>query len=55
MVKYVGTLMVYNIIDLHNYLLMTLDRKISKVYLSMKELSQLSLGQVRAILLVLHT
>ena len=28
MIKYVGPLVVYKIIDLHNYLLMTLDRKI---------------------------
>ena len=28
MVKYVGPLVVYKIIDLHNYLLMTLDRKL---------------------------
>ena len=28
MVKYVGPLMVYKIIDLHNYLLMTLDGKL---------------------------
>ena len=27
-IKYVGPLVVYKIIDLHNYLLMTLDRKI---------------------------
>ena len=27
-VKYVGPLVVYNIIDLHNYLLMTLDGKL---------------------------
>ena len=28
MIKYVGPIVVYKIIDLHNYLLMTLDRKI---------------------------
>ena len=28
MVKYVGPLVVYKIIDLHNYLLMTLDGKL---------------------------
>ena len=28
MIKYVGHVVVYKIIDLHNYLLMTLDRKI---------------------------
>ena len=28
MIKYVGSVVVYKIIDLHNYLLMTLDRKI---------------------------
>ena len=28
MVKYVGLLVVYKIIDPHNYLLMTLDRKL---------------------------
>ena len=28
MVKYVGPLVVYKIIDPHNYLLMTLDRKL---------------------------
>ena len=27
MIKYVGPILVYKIIDLHNYLLMTLDRK----------------------------
>ena len=28
MIKYVGPVVIYKIIDLHNYLLMTLDRKI---------------------------
>ena len=28
MIKYVGPIIVYNIIDLHNYLLMTLDGKL---------------------------
>ena len=28
MIKYVGPLVVYKIIDLHNYLLMTLDGKL---------------------------
>ena len=28
MIKYVGPIVVYKIIDMHNYLLMTLDRKI---------------------------
>ena len=28
MIKYVGTVVIYKIIDLHNYLLMTLDQKI---------------------------
>ena len=28
MIKYVGPIVVYKIIDPHNYLLMTLDRKI---------------------------
>ena len=54
MVKYVGPLAVYKIIDTHNYLLMTLDG-VCKVYLNMKGLSQLSLGQVKVILLILHT
>ena len=54
-VKYVGPLAVYKIIDPHNYLLMTLDGKLLKGLLNTKELSQLSLGQVKAILLILHT
>ena len=54
MVKYVGALVVYKIIDPHNYLLMTLD-DFCEVYLNMKGLSQLSLGQVKAILLILYT
>ena len=28
MIKYIGPIVVYKIIDVHNYLLMTLDRKI---------------------------
>ena len=55
MVKYFGPLAVYKIIDPHNYLLMTLKGKLYVVYLNMKELSQLSLGQVKATLLILHT
>ena len=53
MVKYVGPLAVYKIEDPHNYLLMTLDGKLLRG-LNMKELNQLSLGQVKAMLLILH-
>ena len=28
MIKYIGPIVIYKIIDLHNYLLMTLDQKI---------------------------
>ena len=56
MVKYVGPLIVYKIIDPENYLLMTLDGKtFCMVYLNTKGLNQLSLGQVKAIFLILHT
>ena len=36
-VKYVGPIMVYKIIDLHNYLLMTLDGRILWVCLNMRD------------------
>ena len=37
MIKYVGPIIVNKIIDLHNYLLMTLDGKICKDYLNMRD------------------
>ena len=37
MIKYVGPIVVYKIIDLHNYLLMTLDKKSCKDCLSMRD------------------
>ena len=37
MVKYVGPLVVYKIVDLHNYLLMTLDGKLLRGLLKTKE------------------
>ena len=37
MIKYVGLIVVYTIIDPHNYLLMTLDGKMFKDYLSTKD------------------
>ena len=37
MIKYVGPVVIYKIIDPHNYLLMTLDGKFYGVYLNMKD------------------
>ena len=37
MIKYVGPIVIYKIIDPHNYLLMMLDGKICKVNLNMKD------------------
>ena len=37
MIKYVGPVIIYKIIDLHNYLLMTLDGKICEDYSNMKD------------------
>ena len=36
MVKYIGPLVIYEIVDPHNYLLMTLDGKLLKGYLNTK-------------------
>ena len=36
-IKYVGLLVVYKIVDPHNYLLMTLDEKFYEVYLNLRE------------------
>ena len=45
-VKYIGPVVVYKIVDPHNYLLMTLDGIILKEFLDMSDLNPLSLGQV---------
>ena len=37
MITYVGPVVAYKIVDLHNYLLMTLDGKSYGVYLNMKD------------------
>ena len=37
MIKYVGPIVVYKIIDLHNYLLMILDGKICEDYSNMRD------------------
>ena len=37
MIKYVGPIVIYKIIDPHNYILMTLDGRILWVYLNMKD------------------
>ena len=37
MVKYVGPVIVYKIIDPHKYLLMTLDEESYRVYLKMRD------------------
>ena len=55
MVKYVGPLVVYKIIDPNNYLLMTLDGKLLRGLFEHEGSCQLSLGQVKAILLILCT
>ena len=36
-IKYVGPLVIYKIVDPHNYLLMTLGGKFYEVYLNLKE------------------
>ena len=36
-IKYVGPLVIYKIVDPHNYLLMTLDGKFYEVYLNLRE------------------
>ena len=36
-IKNVGPLVIYKIVDPHNYLLMTLDGKIYEVYLNLRE------------------
>ena len=46
-VKYVGPVVVYKIIDPHNYLLMTLGGIILKGIFEMRDLNPLSLGQAR--------
>ena len=55
MVKYGGPLVGYINIDPHNYLLMTLDGKLLQGLFEHEKLKQLSLGQVKAMLLILHT
>ena len=45
-VKYVGPVVIYKIVDPHNYLLMTLDGIILKAILNMSGLNLPSLGQV---------
>ena len=55
MMKYVGPLVVYKIIDAHNYLLMTLDGKCLQGLFENDRIKHPSLRQVKAILLILHT
>ena len=55
MVKYVGPLVLYKILDPHNYLQMTLDGELLQGLFEHERISQLSLGQVKAMLLILHT
>ena len=45
-VKYVGPVVIYKMVDPHNYLLMTLDGIILKGILNMRGLNLPSLGQV---------
>ena len=44
MIKYIGPLVIYKIIDPHNYLLMTLDRKILR---GLFEHERLKLANIR--------
>ena len=44
MLKYVGPVVIYKIIDLHNYLLMTLDGKILRGLLKHERLKPAKLG-----------
>ena len=44
--KYIGPVVVYKIVDSHNYLLMTLDGIILKGILNRRDLNPLSSGQV---------
>ena len=46
-IKYVGPVVVYKIIDPHNYLMMTLDGIILKGILNTRDLNPQSLGQAR--------
>ena len=45
-IKYVGPVVVYKIVDPHNYLLMTLDRKILKGIFEHERLNPPSLEQI---------
>ena len=53
-IKYVGPLVVYKIIDPHNYLLMTLDGKILRGFFKHKGLKQLQLELVREMCVTYH-
>ena len=48
-IKYVGSIVIYKIIDPHNYLLMTLDGKILRGLFKHKTLNPLSSGQAKEI------
>ena len=53
-VKYVGPLAVYKIIDPHNYLLMTLDGKLLQGLFEHERIKPAVIRTIEGILLVLH-
>ena len=51
-IKYVGPVVIYKIVDPHNYLLMTLDSKILRGLFKHERLKQLSYGQVKEMFII---
>ena len=54
MIKYMGAVVVYKIIDPHQYLLMTLDGKILRALFEHKRLKPTSKGQVKGMCIIWH-
>ena len=55
MVKYIGPLVVYKIVDLHNYLLMTLDGKLLRGLFEHERIKPAIIKKAKAMLLILPT
>ena len=55
MVKYVGPLAVYKIVELHNYLLMALDGKLLRGIFEHERIKPAIIKQMKAMLLILPT
>ena len=54
MIKYVGPIVIYQIIDPHNYLLVTLDGKILRTLFEHERLKQANREQVREMFEILY-